>query len=269
MNKTAVVITPYGTSTTASATYDFYEERLKSRVSDVDVFRAYTSDKIRENANKSLPKDSPERLLSVAEQTEKLIAMGYEKIFFNSLHVFMALEFNKIVEQIKPHMSNPDVIVKTTAPLIVTNNTMLAVLEKMEEYFAEDKLNLLAMHGSKTQSKLYKDFKRVAESQYKNVLAAAVDGEPEDKPMLEKAIKKDFDKINIIPFMFVAGRHAEEDLMGKTDSWKSFLENAGKTVECETVEMDGNKIFKGLGFRENIADMYIDLLTSTIERTYV
>jgi cobalamin biosynthesis Co2+ chelatase CbiK len=43
-------------------------------------------------------------------------------------------------------------------------------------------------------------------------------------------------RARIIPFMYVAGLHIEQDLLGEDGSYKTCLEEIGFTVDCLTVQ---------------------------------
>ncbi|MBE9594927.1 MAG: sirohydrochlorin cobaltochelatase, partial [Proteobacteria bacterium] len=69
----------------------------------------------------------------------------------------------------------------------------------------------------------------------------------------------------IIPFMYVAGLHVEQDLLGKQDSYKSRLEEIGFTVECLIAEYQEERFHKGLGFYEGIRESFLDRLRRSLD----
>ncbi len=56
-------------------------------------------------------------------------------------------------------------------------------------------------------------------------------------------------KVVLMPFMFVAGDHAKNDMAGEEDSWKSELEEKGYEVRV---------ILKGLGEFEGIRKIFAE-----------
>ncbi|MEG0301658.1 sirohydrochlorin cobaltochelatase, partial [Cetobacterium sp.] len=95
---------------------------------------------------------------------------------------------------------------------------------------------------------------------YNKAYMATVEG----YPTLHRAtgfLKKNKAKeVTLMPFMFVAGDHAKNDMAGdEEDSWKGILEEEGFNV---------NIILKGIGEYPKVQDIYIDHLHDIIEGRY-
>jgi sirohydrochlorin cobaltochelatase len=60
-----------------------------------------------------------------------------------------------------------------------------------------------------------------------------------------------YKKVTLVPFMLVAGDHANNDMAGDEDSWKTALEQQGYEVEA---------VCKGLGEYVGIRDIYMEHL---------
>lgn len=71
------------------------------------------------------------------------------------------------------------------------------------------------------------------------------------KKIEEKRIKK----VALLPFMFVAGNHAKNDMAGEEDSWKQELEAAGYQVR---------PILKGLGELPSIRNIFLEHLEEVL-----
>lgn len=65
--------------------------------------------------------------------------------------------------------------------------------------------------------------------------------------------------------MYFAGLHVEEDLMGKTESWREVLEYQGFDVECETVEHNNLCYFKGLAYYPKCIDSLIQRVSRSLK----
>ncbi len=92
---------------------------------------------------------------------------------------------------------------------------------------------------------------------------------PDHKAVLAR-IKRDkltdyYKKIRIIPMMYLAGRHVEDDLMGEENSWKCALEKLGFTVECPTISIEGESCFKGLAYYPEVTEGFLSRLQRTME----
>ena len=64
----------------------------------------------------------------------------------------------------------------------------------------------------------------------KKDMVATVEGFPELKDVMHRIEQKQYRKVALLPFMFVAGDHAKNDMAGDEDSWKCELEEAGYEV---------------------------------------
>lgn len=65
---------------------------------------------------------------------------------------------------------------------------------------------------------------------YDRIHVATVEGFPELKDVMHRIEQKQYRKVALLPFMFVAGDHAKNDMAGDEDSWKCELEEAGYEV---------------------------------------
>ncbi len=91
MNDTAIILTAFGTSTEARATYDFFEAQARERFPQHDIHWAYTSRTLRAKmALKGILWRSPEELL------RELPERGYRRAVIQSLHIVPGKEFDKI-----------------------------------------------------------------------------------------------------------------------------------------------------------------------------
>ena len=83
-------------------------------------------------------------------------------------------------------------------------------------------------------------------------MTACVEGVPHFPALLSVLRRLHVDparrRVRIIPMMYLAGIHVEDDLMGEEVSWKSELQAAGFEVECLTTVHNDETYFKGLAF---------------------
>ena len=67
----------------------------------------------------------------------------------------------------------------------------------------------------------------------------------------------DVQRVHLVPFMLVAGDHANNDMAGEeADSWKSTFEAAGYQVEC---------LLNGLGELESIQKILVEHAQDAID----
>jgi sirohydrochlorin cobaltochelatase len=93
-----------------------------------------------------------------------------------------------------------------------------------------------------------------------NVFVFTVQGYPSFSQMVEKLQESNIHKVYMMPFMLVAGDHAQNDMVGADkDSFKSQLEARGFQVEA---------FLHGLGENALIQDLYIQHIKDAIAGSY-
>ena len=90
-----------------------------------------------------------------------------------------------------------------------------------------------------------------------NVFVFTVEGYPTVENLMNKLKEKKFKKVTLMPFMVVAGDHANNDMAGdEKDSFKSQLLQAGFKVDT---------YLHGLGENTGIQDIYVQHVKDVIE----
>ena len=80
---------------------------------------------------------------------------------------------------------------------------------------------------------------------HEHVYVGTVEGFPNLDYIIGRLKKHNITRVHLMPFMIVAGDHAQNDMAGEEpDSWKSVLENEGFQV---TVQLDGLGSFPETG----------------------
>ena len=81
-----------------------------------------------------------------------------------------------------------------------------------------------------------------------NVFVGTVEGWPELSDVIHQLKRGGFKKVELAPFMLVAGDHAGNDMAGNTaGSWKNILKAEGFEVSCH---------MEGIGQWQEIGEMY-------------
>ncbi|MDH5299419.1 MAG: sirohydrochlorin cobaltochelatase, partial [Desulfobulbaceae bacterium] len=118
----------------------------------------------------------------------------------------------------------------------------------------------------------YLGLDRYLSRQYPNVVAGGVDGVLTRDQALTAVKASPKKRVRLIPFMYVAGDHIMNDIMGDepekdgTLPWALDLKRAGMEVETLYTEYKGERYFKGLGFNEAINHRYIEQLVESLKR---
>lgn len=125
-----------------------------------------------------------------------------------------------------------------------------AVMEKT--VIGEDEMLVLMGHGTDHHANsAYPTLEYTFHSLgYQQVLVGTVESFPDLRNVMAKLEISGRKKVVLMPFMFVAGDHAKNDMAGEEDSWKSELEEKGYEVRV---------ILKGLGEFEGIRKIFADI----------
>jgi sirohydrochlorin cobaltochelatase len=253
----AIVIAAFGSTSRSKAALEQFEQRLKQGHPEDNIYWAYTSEIIRKKLN----------LPSLQETLAKVEADGYRKAVVQPLHIFPGTEYQQLAETCA-YFPGLRVILGET--LLHRWDFAKEILTALEADFLtpEAGCNLLALHGTPLAADpvniAYLGLERLVSDLYPNVLAAAIEGVPDHEALFAR-IKRErladkYKRIKILPMMYFAGLHAEEDLMGETDSWRSALEALGFVVECATIGKQGGAQYKGLAYYPQVIQSFMDRL---------
>ncbi len=245
-----ILVVSFGTSyqETCRKTIEKIEEEIREAYPQCHVYRAWTSGMIRK---KILRRDGS-FIPGVKEALEQMKEDGIKEAVIQPTHLLNGIEND---EMIKAAMQFQDQFEKVVigAPLLngqEDNEAVIkAVLEEMQP--ADGELLIFMGHGTEHHSNtvyaalnfLLKDLG------HENIFIATVEAYPSVEHVVKEAKKHKEKNIKLVPFMLVAGDHANNDLAGdEEDSWKSLLEREGYHVTCE---------LKGLGEYPGIRRIYM------------
>ncbi|EKD36768.1 MAG: Cobalt chelatase [uncultured bacterium] len=258
-DKPAIVIAAFGSSSRAGAALGLFAELFAREFPDDEPYWAYTSEIIRKKAN----------LPSLQETLARVEAAGYRKVVVQPLHIFPGTEYRQMAETCAFFPGLRVFLSETLLHRWDFVKETLAVLE--QDFLAPaEGLNMLALHGTPLAADpvniVYLGLERLVADLYPNVLAASIEGVPDHKAVLagikRRGLAEQFRRVRIIPMMFFAGMHAEEDLMGATESWRAALTDMGFAVECSLCSGAGES-FKGLACYPQILSFLIERLRRT------
>lgn len=109
-------------------------------------------------------------------------------------------------------------------------------------------MNVLVCHGSaKDKNTHYTMLDYVfRDSNHDNWAVATIEGFPTQAILIKHLKANGVKKVNLIPFMFVAGEHVHKDI---AENWKKALESVGIKSKVFT---------RGIGEYDNILDIYVN-----------
>lgn len=259
--KPAIVIAAFGSSSRAKVALDLFKKRIAETFPAHEIFWAYTSEIIRTRLG----------LPGLQQALAEVESLGFRRAVVQPLHIFPGTEYQQMAETCEYFPGLRVILSETLLHRWDFIRDTLAVVES-EFLPQEEGFNLLALHGTPLVADpvnaVYLGLDRLVADLYPNVRCASVEGIPDAEGVLTR-IGRDglvprYRKVKIIPMMYLAGLHAEEDLMGDSESWQTTLTDMGFTVECPVVEYDGVDYFKGLAYYPAINDFFMDRLRRSL-----
>lgn len=250
--KQAILAVSFGTShkETREKTIEAIEQQIRENFPIYEVRRAFTSGMIMN----VLKKRDKIHIDNVDQAMSKLERDGFVNVILQPTHIINGDEYDKMVRQAEAYEGR-FANISIGDPLLTESSDYEAVCRGIMKQFPElaaDEALVLMGHGTghfadAAYAAIDYRFKALG---YDNVFVGTVEGYPELSDLLPQVKKFGPTKVVLMPFMVVAGDHAQNDMAGdEEDSWKSVFENEGYPVEC---------ILKGLGEFEEIRAIYIN-----------
>ena len=246
----AILVTSFGTTynDTRAKTIDAIEKDVADAFPEWDVRRAWTSRRI---ITKLKERDGTS-IDYITEAMDRLSAEGFEEVVVQPTHIMNGEEYDSIVDAVKSHRGSIARIA-VGKPLLTTSEDYDAAVGAVESCLLplSERRDLVLMgHGTAHYAN-----SAYCELQMKlwshglgSVFVTTVEGYPSFEDTLELMRRRDCRKVVAIPFMVVAGDHANNDMAGDDDSLRTFLESEGYEVEC---------IVRGLGEFEGFRRLFV------------
>lgn len=245
--KQAIAVVSFGTTYhNAAGAIAHIERAIAQAHPERDFYRAYTSGIVRRRLKErdQICIHSPLTLLKT------LVAQGYEDILVQPTHVIPGLEYEKLILAAEQFAQ-----VRVCKPLLWQETDyeecVRAVLECLPA-LGEEEGAVLMGHGTvhfanAAYAQLEHKFRAVG---CETVFVGTVEGFPDLDYIRERMRSKQLRKLYLLPFMIVAGDHAQNDLAGdEPDSWNNILRADGYETEV---------ILEGLGNQERIIRLFVE-----------
>ena len=257
-DRDAIVVMTFGTTfaENRAKTIDATIEGIKAAHPGVKVVTAYTSHIIidRVAANEGIKYPTPEEALA------QLKAEGYTRVALTTLDVIPGMEYNYKLGVFNSYKQDFKKMTIGT-PLMYWQgqeeqaDDVTEVLEAFATQFPKTKKGegiVMMAHGTPNIANAYYAViqEKLQEMGYDNVFIETVEGWPSLETIIPKLKAKKIKKVTIMPFMMVAGDHANNDMAGsEEDSHKSILEKEGIKVEA---------YIHGLGENEAVRNVFVE-----------
>ena len=257
-DKDAIVVMTFGTTfaENRAKTINATIEGIKAAHPGVKVVTAYTSHIIidRVAANEGIKYPTPEEALA------QLKAEGYTRVALTTLDIIPGMEYNYKLGVFNSYKQDFKKMTIGT-PLMYWQgqeeqaDDVTEVLEAFATQFPKTKKGegiVMMAHGTPNIANAYYAViqEKLQELGYDNVFIETVEGWPSMETIIPKLKAKKIKKVTIMPFMMVAGDHANNDMAGsEEDSHKSILEKEGIKVEA---------YIHGLGENEAVRNVFVE-----------
>lgn len=245
-DKASVLMVHFGTTfdDTRKNTIDAVNDEAKKEFPDMEIREAYTSRIImRRLKERGIVKDNP------AEALDKLAKEGYTHIIVQPTNVINGVESKTLEQQLEMYKDKFKEI-RTGSALLSTPEDYKAVAEIIDKEvgeLADNEAVVLVGHGTHDNGNAaYPAMDYTAKSMGYKFYVGTIEGFPEFDDVVRGLKKDNIKKVILMPFMFVAGDHANNDI---AVDWKEALEKEGFIVEVKLTS---------LGMMEDIRKMFID-----------
>lgn len=245
-DKASVLMVHFGTTfdDTRANTIDAVNKEAEKEFKNITVREAYTSRIImRRLKDRGIVKDNP------AEALDKLAAEGYTHIIVQPTNIINGIEAKTLEKQLEMYQDKFKEI-RTGSALLTTPDDYKMVAEIINKEVGKlDKNTAVVLVGHGTHDSgnaAYPAMDYTAKSLGYNFYVGTIEGFPAFENVATDLKKDGIKKVILMPFMFVAGDHANNDI---AVDWKEALEKEGFAVENKMVS---------LGMMKDIRKMFID-----------
>ena len=267
--KKAILVVSFGTTyaDTRKVTTDAVEAKIKAAFPEYDVRHAFTSRII----IKKLAERDGLVVDTEKQALEKLKAEGYKEIVIQPLHVEAGDEYSKLMRIVDKYEKSFDKVSVGRPILYYTGQegekpddyaiAIKALQDQLPKLGKNEAVGLMGHGGVNPSNTAYAALQlKLQDAGLKNVFVFTVEGYPTYENMVTALKANKIKKITLMPFMLVAGDHAQNDMAGdEKDSFKSQLTAAGFQVEA---------YIHGLGENKGIQDIYVQHVKDAIENNY-
>lgn len=255
-DKIALLMVHFGTTheDTRALTIDAINQKAREQFPQMEIREAYTSRIIMRILNKR-----GIRKLNPVEALAQLKAEGYTHVIVQSTNIIDGIEMESLrkdLDLMRPLFKE----IRLGMPLLYSPEDYKQVIDCLAEKSQEKTFTILVGHGTYTPATAQYamlDYMLQTEG-HTDFAVGTVEGYPTfDNAISRAQAKKKIKQVQLIPFMFVAGDHAKNDIAG---DMKEALEKKGYKV---SVRMEG------LGENPAIQQIYIDHINFIIKHKQI
>jgi len=224
-----VILTSFGTTSTADSTYAHLEQAMRAKLPDYDFYRAYSSREIRT----LLRKGDHNSQYGLAELLQQLSDKGAPFAIVQSLHLLPGTEFHSLL----PLIRGAPLPCSIGMPLLTDPADFLQFGEILQPAIAghSNSAILILGHGTIHPSwTAYCALEKILREQFgERVFVGVVEKFPDSTGLIRRIHSAGFRSVCVIPLFLVAGMHYRRDILGPGEqAWLPRLEQQGMQVSC-------------------------------------
>lgn len=254
----AIVIAAFGSTRSGRAVFKSLHKQLARKYGEKRIHWAYTSKIIRRKTGGA----------GLQETLAAIESAGYTQALVLPLQLFPGGGYQRIQERVQERLRCfPGVRIVTGETLMHRWAYVKDVLAVVEQDFLRpgEGLNLVVLHGAPVTSDpangICLGMAELVRDRYANVVAASLEGVPDQEAVLQKMTRRGmadtYRRIRLVPLLYTAGMHVEDDLMGQGNSWKTRLQAMGFEVDCLTTKYEGETFYKSLASYREIETLWL------------
>ena len=243
----------FGSTTKAVSTYDYIDTRIRAAFPENLIIWCYTSHMVRDR----LQETNNSRVLNPAEALELLMEQGHQQTVVQSLHLLAGYEFHKL----KSETSQDRIRVSLGLPILSTINDFRIItsgLVQLLQSRPDDEALVLIGHGTYHPSwPSFLALEYFLRDHFGGrIFSGCIEHFPTSEETVARIVKSGFKRACLIPFMLIAGRHFQRDIISPAPaSWQSC---------CQAASISASFIDKGIGMEPYTSDILINHINNAM-----
>ncbi len=247
-----LLVLSFGTSFNDSRrlTIGAIENSLESAFPDYSVRRGFSANIVIDHINRR------DNILidDIDAALKRAVDNGVKNLVVQPTHLMNGIEYNEIVDKTAAYSDAFEKVV-FGAPLLTSDEDFerveKAIVDWTSEYDDGNTAICFMGHGTEADSNyVYEKMQKLLKDNgHTNYFIGTVESSPTLDDVMNAVKSGGYKKVILEPLMVVAGDHANNDMAGDEDSWKTAFEDEGFEVEC---------LLRGLGENEAIRQIYVD-----------
>ncbi len=253
--KKAIVVASFGCSIKDSREkyIETIENAVKNNYKDMDFHRVFTSEIIR----KKMKREEDIDVDNMKTCLEKLKSSEYTHVYVIATHILPGFEYEKITRACNEYEDCFESI-KVTRPFL-DDKMGSEEIDALTSYIgsSKDEATVLVGHGTHHGShKYYREFEAKLRSVFPELYIVNIEGDPYITDIIDELKEKNYVRVNLYPFLIVAGDHALNDIASnEEDSIKTILSENG---------LNPNVFVTGLGADEKSIHLFLNRINEII-----